>query len=225
MAADPAVLPGGKAAGVLRKFRAFIQVYTAKGALAAPGGEGVGDLPPDSPTPHIECGVSQVDTVAGVSHLVSLFGVFLDGDPCAVQPRSPAHSACLGGQGAAGSFRRVDPSALAAREDLFKRRSSCFGERKYFSPASFIKISDKVHPASGLRDAEIPAVKHLPFHAIPQSFQRMEDGRKRPPFVMVEQAGNIFKKQIWRLPGFSQPGKLKEQGPSRVPKSSALSSS
>ncbi len=71
---------------------------------------------------------------------------------------------------------------------------------------------------------EILAVKHLPFHTIPHSVQRMEDGRKRPPFVMVKQPGNIFKEQIPRLPGFSQPGKFKEQGPSRVCKSSALSS-
>ena len=173
MMMDAAVLLGDQASGVLREFRAFIQIHTA--------GEGV-------------------------------------------QPGFPAHPACLGGQGAADSFRRVDPSALAACKDLFKRRSCCFGERKYFSPASHIKISDKIHPFAGLGDAEIPAVKHLPLHTIPHSLQRMEDGRKRPPFVMVKQSGNIFKQQIPRLSGFSQPGKLKEQGPSRVPKSSAPAS-
>ena len=52
----------------------------------------------------------------------------------------------------------------------------------------------------------------------------MEDGRKRPAFVMVKQSDDVFKEQILRLPGFSQPGKLKEQDPSRVPKSSAPAS-
>ena len=138
MMMDAAVLLGDQASGVLREFRAFIQIHTA--------GEGV-------------------------------------------QPGFPAHPACLGGQGAADSFRRVDPSALAACKDLFKRRSCCFDERKYFSPASHIKISDKIHPFAGLGDAEIPAVKHLPLHTIPQSVQRMEDCRKRPPFVMGKQPG------------------------------------
>ena len=41
---------------------------------------------------------------------------------------------------------------------------------------------------------------------------------------MAEQAGHIFKQQIRRVPGFSQPGKLKEQGPSWVVKSSAMAS-
>ena len=41
---------------------------------------------------------------------------------------------------------------------------------------------------------------------------------------MAEQAGNVFKQQIRRVPGFSQPGKLKEQGPSWVAKSSAAAS-
>lgn len=68
-------------------------------------------------------------------------------------------------------------------------------------------------------DAEILAVKHLPFHMIPQSPQRIEDRRKRPAVVMVKQSGNIFKEQIPRLPGFSQSGKFKEQGPSGIAKS------
>ena len=95
----------------------------------------------------------------------------------------------------------------------------CCGERKYFSSASLIKISDNVHTAAGLGDAKILAVKHLPFHEIPQSLQRIEDCRKRPAAVMIKQSGNIFKQQIARLPGFSQSGKLKEQGPSGISES------
>ena len=59
-------------------------------------------------------------------------------------------------------------------------------------------------------NAKILAVKHLPFDMIPQSLQRIEDRRKCSAAVMVKQAGNIFKQQIARLPGFSQPGKFKE---------------
>ena len=71
---------------------------------------------------------------------------------------------------------------------------------------------------------EILAVKHLPFHAIPQSVQRIEDGRKRPAAVMAKQAGYVFKQQIRRLPGFSHSGKLKEQRSSGVCESMPASS-
>ena len=36
---------------------------------------------------------------------------------------------------------------------------------------------------------------------------------------MVKQSGYVFKQQIRRLPGFSQPGKLKEESASRITKS------
>lgn len=115
------------------------------------------------------------------------------------------------------------PALPVVRGVFGKRRSCCVGERKYFSSTSLIKISDKVHPASGLRDAEIFAVKHLPFRKIPQSVQRMEDGRKRPAAVMVKQSGNVFKQQIRRLSGFSQPGNFKEQRTAWVGKSTPAS--
>ena len=69
---------------------------------------------------------------------------------------------------------------------------------------------------------EIFAVKHLPFHKIPQSVQCMEDCRKCPPFVMVKQSGNIFKQQIPRLSGFSQAGQFKEQRPPWISKSAPI---
>ena len=71
---------------------------------------------------------------------------------------------------------------------------------------------------------EILAVKHLPFQTIPQSVQRMEDGRKRPASVMVKQAGNVFKQQIRRSFCRSQPGNFKEQGTSWIGKSPTVSS-
>ena len=141
----------------------------------------------------------------------------------AIQTGFPAEAARLCRKGAAYSFRGVHSLSLRAGADLFKRRSCCFGERKYFSSASFIKISDKVHPAAGLRDSEIFAVEHLPFQTIPQSIQRMEDGRKRPASVMVKQAGNIFKQQIRRSFCRSQPGNFKEQGTSWIVESSTVS--
>lgn len=70
---------------------------------------------------------------------------------------------------------------------------------------------------------EILAVKHLPFQTIPQSVQRMEDGRKRPAPVMAEQSGNIFKQQIRRLFFCSQPGNFKEQRASRIFESTPFS--
>ena len=49
---------------------------------------------------------------------------------------------------------------------------------------------------------------------IPQLIQRGEDDSKRPPLVMREKAGNIFKQQVRRSPGFSQPGNFKEESAS-----------
>src|SRR5699024_8483934 len=118
----------------------------------------------------------------------------------------------------------IDPLPLRSWLDLCKRSSCCFGERKYFSSTSVIKISDNVHAAAGLGDAKIFAVEHLPFHAIPQSVQRIEDRRKRPSAVMRQQAGYVLKQQIARVPGFSQAGKFKEEGAAGVSESLAASS-
>ena len=66
-------------------------------------------------------------------------------------------------------------------------------ERKYFSGASGIKISDKEQPSPRLGDVEIGAVEHRPFQTIPQLMKRGEDGVKCPALVMRKQSGNIFK--------------------------------
>src|SRR5699024_7488771 len=209
---------------LVRQLRFLVHIHTANGALAAPGGDGVGDFPAHPAASGIEGGIGQIHTVAGICHFISLFCVFLDGDACAVQPSPAAKASSLRRKGTAYPFCGVDALPLCAGADLLKRRSCCFGERKYFSSAFFIKISDKVHPLAGLRNAEIFAVKHLPFHTIPQSIQRMEDGRKRPASVMVKQAGYVFKQQIRRSFCRSQPGNFKEQRTSWVGKPSTVSS-
>ena len=53
------------------------------------------------------------------------------------------------------------------------------------------------------------------FDKIPQLFHFAQDGRKCPPAVMVEQAGNIFSQPVLRVPGFSQSGK-KARVPYRI---------
>ena len=40
------------------------------------------------------------------------------------------------------------------------------------------------------------AVKHHPFHAVPQVIKRGEDDRKRPAFVMRQQSRNVFEQKI-----------------------------
>ena len=80
-------------------------------------------------------------------------------------------------------------------------------------------ISDNVHAVSRLGNAEIFAVKTLPFHAIPQSVQRVEDCRKCPAVVMIDETHHVLKKQIRRLPGFSQAGQFKEESAARISES------
>ena len=66
------------------------------------------------------------------------------------------------------------------------------------------------------------AVKHHPFHAVPQVIKRGEDGRKRPAFVMRQQSRNVFEQKIRRSFGLSQSGNFKEESAAGVVK--ALSS-
>ena len=195
-----------------------------QGALVAVCGKGMGDFSSNPAAAGIGGGICQVDAIAGIRRLISLFGVLLNGEADFIQAGFPAEAAAVSREDTAYSFREVDPFSLRSGADLDKRRSCCFGERKYFSSASLIKISDKVHPFSGLGDSKILAVEHLPFQTIPQSVQRMEDGRKRPAPVMVKQSGYVFKQQIRRSFCLSQPGNFKEQGTSWVRESSTVSS-
>ena len=63
------------------------------------------------------------------------------------------------------------------------------------------------------------AVKHHPFHAVPQVIKRGEDGRKRPALVMRKQSWNVLKQKIRRSSGLSQAGNLKEESASGIFKS------
>ena len=184
----------------------------------------MGDFSSNPAAPGVLLSIGQIDAVAGIGHFVPLLGVLLDGKTYLIQTGFPAETARLRREGAAYPFRGVDSFSLRSGQDLYKRCSCCFGERKYFSSASLIKISDKVDPTAGLGHSKILAVKHLPFQTIPQFVQRMEDGRKRPAPVMVKQAGNIFKQQIRRSFCRSQPGNFKEQGTSWIVESSTVSS-
>ena len=93
---------------------------------------------------------------------------------------------------AGDSGRIIDSFAQPSMDDLYKSFCICSKDRKYFSGASGIKISDNEHPLSDLGDTEIRAVKHHPFHAVPQVIKRGEDDRKRPSFVMRQQSRNVM---------------------------------
>lgn len=144
---------------------------------------------------------------------------FFDGH--LIQPGLTTEAARIGSKGAAQPFGGVDALTLVTAAFLYKSCSCCFGERKYLSSTSGIKISDNVQPIPGLRDCKIFAVETLPFHTIPQSVQCIEDRCKRPVAVMRQQAGYVFKQQIRRVPGFSQAGKLKEESASWISESFA----
>ena len=232
-------LPRFQAPGIFSKFRVLVHIHKAQDSLISVSREGMGDLSPNPAAAGIGGGICQVDTIAGIRRLISLFGVLLDGQAHFIQAGFPAEAAWLRREGTAYSFRGVDSFPLGSGADLDKRRSCCFGERKYFSSASLIKISDKIHPFSGLGNPKIFAVSswqvlvahRIPFgnsvspyglpllpakslawltcsvasalttvcrryqlfaDTIPQSVQRMEDGRKRPAPVMVKQSGYVM---------------------------------
>ena len=133
-----------------------------------------------------------------------------------------SHTSSAGSLRAGYSVCVVDTGALRASEDLYKSFSTCAEDRKYFSGASGIKIADKEQPPSGLRDSKMFAVKHHPFHAVPQVIKRGEDDRKRPAFVMRQQSRNVFEQKIRRSFGLSQSGNFKEESAAGIVK--ALSS-
>ena len=68
------------------------------------------------------------------------------------------------------------------------------------------------------------AVKHHPFHAVPQVIKRGEDDRKRPAFVMRQQSRNVFEQKIRRSFGLSQSGNFKEESATGVVKAPSSAS-
>ena len=97
---------------------------------------------------HLKVGVTQVDAVTDLCHLVAGFCGALDRHSHLVQPGLAAEPARIGSQRTTQSFGGVDALPLVAAVGLNKRTSCCFGERKYFSSTSLIKISDNVHAVS-----------------------------------------------------------------------------
>ena len=184
----------------------------------------MGDAPAHPAPVGVLGGVGKAHAVPRVGHFVPCPGGLLDGQAHRVQAGLPAGAASLGSESAAHSLWGVDSLSLLSAAKLHKSCACCLGERKYFSGTSGVKIADKVHPAAGLGHTEIFAVKHLPFHTIPQSVQRMEDGRKRPALVMANETGYVLQEEIRRVPGCNQPGNFKEQSASGVCEASTLSS-
>ena len=101
---------------------------------------------PSAPT--VDCGVAQVDAVTDLCQLVTGFCGALDRHSHLVQPGLAAEPARIGSQRTTQSFGGVDSFSLMPAVGLYKRTSCCFGERKYFSSTSLIKISDNVHAVS-----------------------------------------------------------------------------
>lgn len=86
--------------------------------------------------------------VTNLCHLVAGVCGALDGYAHLVQPGLATKTARIGCQCAAYAFGGVNSFSLVTAVGLNKRTSCCFGERKYFSSTSLIKISDNVHAVS-----------------------------------------------------------------------------
>ena len=103
-------------------------------------------LQPSAPT--VDSGVAQVDAVTDLCQLVTGLGGALDGYALLIQPGFATEATRIGSRRAAQSFGGADSFSLMPAVGLNKRTSCCFGERKYFSSTSLIKISDNVHAVS-----------------------------------------------------------------------------
>ncbi len=114
---------------------------------------------------------------------------------------STSGSLCTGGpSGVIDSLNTLRPA-----EDLYKSFSVCSENREDIFRRIGDQIFDNEHPLSDLGDTEIRAVKHHPFHAVPQVIKRGEDGRKTlQALVMRKQSWNVLKQKIRRSSGFSR---------------------
>ena len=129
-------------------FRVWVQVDKIQRTLSAAGGEGVSNLLAHPPAPTVDCGVTQVNAVTNLCQLVAGFCGALDRYAHLIQPGFATETSRIGCQRTTQSFGGVDALSLVAAVLLNKRASCCFGERKYFSSTSLIKISDNVHAVS-----------------------------------------------------------------------------
>lgn len=94
--------------------------------------------------------------------------------------------------------------------------SVCSVERKNFSGTSVSKMSDKEHSLPVLGYAVIFAVKYLPFDAIPQFRQGLEDNSESSPVFMRQKSFDVFTDKIPRADNFNKSANLKEDIASRV---------
>jgi hypothetical protein len=83
-------------------------------------------------------------------------------------------------------------------------------------------MSDNVHSLPVLGDAEIFAVKHLPFDAIPQFNKRGDDGLESSSIAMSEKAFDVLQDEMPGAFDPQHPGEVKEQRPPAVLESSPL---
>jgi hypothetical protein len=95
------------------------------------------------------------------------------------------------------------------------------GERKYLGSGFDTKMSDNEDPFPVLGDAEIPAVKHLPFDAIPQLNKRGDDGLESSSVVMRKKPFDVFQYKVERASRIKNPSDVKKERASRVCKSFA----
>ena len=79
-------------------FRVWVQVDKIQRTLSAAGGEGVGNLLAHAPAPTVDCGVTQVDAVTDLCHLVAGLGGALDRHSHLVQPGLAPEPARIGSQ-------------------------------------------------------------------------------------------------------------------------------
>ena len=185
----------------------------------------MGDFSSNPAAPGIFLSKRQIDAVAGIRHFVPLFCILPDGQAHLIQTGFPAEAArsaprgCslplpgsrLALPGAPGRICIRDVPAVSVKGNTFPlHRLSRY-------PIRYTLFRDWGTPKSLL-------LSTCHSTTIPQSVQRMEDGRKCPAPVMVKQSGNIFKQQIRRSFCRSQPGNFKEQGTSWIVESSTVSS-
>ena len=82
-------------------FRVGVQVDKIQCSLSAAGSEGVGNLLAHPTMPTVDCGVTQVDAVTDLCHLVAGLGGALDRHSHLIQPGFATEAARIGRQCAA----------------------------------------------------------------------------------------------------------------------------
>ena len=78
--------------------RVWVQVDKIQRSLLAAGGEGVGNLLAHPSAPTVDCGVTQVDAVTDLCHLVAGLGRALDRHSHLIQPGFATEATRIGSQ-------------------------------------------------------------------------------------------------------------------------------